>query len=175
MSVRSLDSGKVQTSTFPKNQTAVRTPIAQVKNKKNKKRRRTHGWDDKKTPPPAGNTRFRKKRQMSQQSTRATRSSTAQPFTSLKDIHAAMRGKSNGGMLMYDLISYNQDEYYRGFKGKGGNKVLRRFQVTDVRLLEDMTKDARLHACISTLSEYEFGFQVLQSICRSIFTPVKKT
>lgn len=137
----------------------------------------THGWPDNKTPPPAGNTRARKKTRGQIMQTRAskvdTRASTAKPFSSLQDIASMMCAKSKGGMLAADMTSFDQDAYYHIFKASGANKLLRRFQATELTVLRAMKTDLHWNVCLATLSEYGFGgFRVLQANCRTIIHPV---
>lgn len=145
---------------------------------------RTHGWPDNKTPPPAANTRGRSRMTRGEiMQTRAskakpvnkvdTRASTAKPFSSLQDIASMMCAKSKGGMLAADMTSFDQDAYYHIFKASGANKLLRRFQATELTVLRAMKTDLHWNVCLATLSEYGFGgFRVLQANCRTIIHPV---
>lgn len=50
--------------------------------------------------------------------------------------------------------------------------TLRRLQASPLTLLNDMKADSRFCNCLSALSEYKFGFPILQTRCRKIFVPV---
>ena len=100
----------------------------------------------------------------------STRAATAKPFNSLEDFEAVMKKHIAG-----DMTDFDEDAFYRALKVTGSNKVLRRLQQTDITILRSMQADPQWTVLLTTLSEYEFGFQLLQATCRTIIVPVGGT
>ena len=71
------------------------------------------------------------------------------------------------------LTSFTQAQYYTLLKMPGANKIFRRLQVTDLKILQAMNDNPMLSMCLTTLSEYDFGFGELQAIARTIVVPVR--
>ena len=58
--------------------------------------------------------------------------------------------------------------------GEWVNKILRRFQATDLKVLKTLKDAGTLWLnLITALSVFDFGYPVLQSICRTIIVPVR--
>ena len=98
----------------------------------------------------------------------------------IHSIYEAMQPEADGGMLMKRMQAYTVEDYYDAFHWSGSGKILRRLQVTarvERKLFEsmvppeDVVNETRWGNMIKALSYFDFGFPVLQAICRTIVVP----
>ena len=74
-----------------------------------------------------------------------------------------------------EMKNFSLEDYYKAFKGAGSNHLLRRLQATDSSIFKEMDsmQQTQWKNFVTALSEFDFGFPILQSICHNIVVPVR--